>query len=287
MHNDNEPTLTAQIARLMRTTDPLQKANETRDLVKQWRKGKFATIGDSHPPDRPGRPEQPQLRPPREVPRRRITRSAPGRIALIHAIAHIELNAIDLALDMACRFVFHKLPRDFYADWLSVADDESRHFMMLTDRLAKLDASYGDLPAHDGLWQAAQETAHDFLGRLAIAPLVLEARGLDVTPDMIVKLRDAGDDDSADALEIIMTDEVGHVAIGKKWFDYACGMERRDPVSTWQSLVTTYFRGPLKPPFNIAARTAARFAAAFYQPLSERSDLVDVRTRSNGTVPDS
>jgi uncharacterized ferritin-like protein (DUF455 family) len=127
-----------------------------RQLVAQWQDGGFATIGDATPPSRPGRPDRPQLRPPREVPRRRIGKAAAGRIALVHAIAHIELNAIDLALDMACRYVAHRLPHDFYTDWLSVADDEARHFLMLCDRLAAMDAGYGDLPAHDGLWQAAR-----------------------------------------------------------------------------------------------------------------------------------
>ena len=209
------------------------------------------------------------------MPRRRISRAAGGRVALIHAIAHIELNAIDLALDMACRYVAHQLPHDFYTDWLSVADDEARHFLMLCDRLAAMDAGYGDLPAHDGLWQAAQETTNDLLGRLAIAPLVLEARGLDVTPSMIDRLQAVADPETAAAFTIIMNDEIGHVAIGKKWFDYVCGMQRRDPVSTWHQLVGTYFRGALKPPFNIAARTAANFSAAFYAPMAERTDLYD------------
>ncbi|MGB0690120.1 MAG: ferritin-like domain-containing protein, partial [Candidatus Puniceispirillum sp.] len=235
---------------------------------------------ESAPPDRPGRPPLPVLRPPRDVPKRRITGGVAGRVALIHAIAHIELNAIDLALDMACRYTDQSLPRDFYHDWLSVADDEARHFLMLNDRLALLDAQYGDLPAHDGLWQAAQETAHDLLGRLAIAPLVLEARGLDVTPTMINKLNDVGDHESATALGIIMHDEVGHVLIGKRWFDYVCGMHRRDPVSSWHMLVKRYFKGPLKPPFNIEAREAAHFSAAFYGPLSYRDDLVSTPTHS-------
>ena len=277
---DPSSSLTDAISAVIAITDARHKARATRALVAQWNNGDHAEMGNTTPPDRPGRPAVPELRPPRDVPRRRITQSAPGRIALIHAIAHIELNAIDLALDMASRFVTHRLPRDFYVDWLSVADDESRHFLMLADRLAELGGDYGDLPAHDGLWQAAQETAHDLLGRLAIAPLVLEARGLDVTPMMIEKLESVGDDATAAALHIIMTDEVGHVAIGKKWFDYVCGMERRDPVSTWQSLVGTYFKGPLKPPFNIAARTAANFAAAFYKPMTERNDLYDLPKRN-------
>lgn len=273
-------TLTAGIVDCITTQNALEKAHNTRALVAEWRSGNITDIGESAPPDRPGRPPLPELRPPRDVPKRRITGGVAGRVALIHAIAHIELNAIDLALDMACRYTDQSLPRDFYNDWLSVADDEARHFLMLNDRLALLDAQYGDLPAHDGLWQAAQETAHDLLGRLAIAPLVLEARGLDVTPTMISKLNDIGDYDSATALGIIMHDEVGHVLIGKRWFDYVCGMHRRDPVSSWHMLVKRYFKGPLKPPFNIEAREAAHFSAAFYGPLSYRDDLVSTPTDS-------
>ena len=238
------------------------------------RNDKSVELGDTPPPARPARPVKPALLPPRDVPRRRITANHSGRIALLHAIAHIELNAIDLALDMACRFIAHSLPRDFYSDWLGVADDESRHFMMLSVRLAALGASYGDLPAHDGLWQAADSTKDDLLARLAIAPLVLEARGLDVTPAMIDKLTAAGDDDSAAALHIIMTDEVGHVAVGKRWFDFVCGLNRLDPVSSWHKLVTQYFYGDLKPPFNVAALRAVKFSAAFCGPLATRNDLV-------------
>ena len=266
-------TLTDAVSAVLAIKPAREKAHAARDVASKWTAGSFAKVGDTPPPERPGRPELPVLRPPRDVPRRRITASPAGRIALVHAIAHIELNAIDLALDMVCRYTAHGLPADFYTDWLSVADDEARHFLMLDDRLGGLDASYGDLPAHDGLWQAAEETAADFLGRLAIAPLVLEARGLDVTPAMIEKLQAVNDPDSAAAFAVIMRDEIGHVAIGKKWFDYACGMQRLDPVSTWHKLVGTYFRGPLKPPFNIAARTAARFSAAFYQPMADRDDL--------------
>ena len=170
-----------------------------------------------------------------------ITASAAGRVALIHAIAHIELNAVDLALDMACRFVSESLPDDFYHDWLGAADDEARHFLMLDDRLGQFGASYGDLPAHDGLWQAADATKHDLLARLAIAPLVLEARGLDVTPSMIDRLNAVGDDETASTFGIIMHDEVGHVGVGKRWFDYVCGLRRLDPVSTWHSWSNAIF----------------------------------------------
>ena len=166
------------------------------------------------------------------------------------------------------------LPWDFYINWLGVCDDESRHFLMLSDRLAALGASYGDVQAHDGLWQTVSATKDDLLARLAIAPLVLEARGLDVTPAMIDKLTAVGDDDCAATLTIIMTDKVGHVAVGEQWFDFVCGLNRLDPISSWHKLVTLYFHGELKPPFNIAARRAVKFSAAFYGPLATRNDLV-------------
>ena len=270
----HQSTLSSSIVAALETAGPHKKANATRQIVAAWRANQITELGQTRPPDRPARPVKPALLPPRGVPRRRVTAGTAGRIALLHAIAHIELNAIDLALDMACRFVEQSLPKDFYSDWLGVADDESRHFLMLSDRLAQMGAAYGDLPAHDGLWQAADATKDDLLARLAIAPLVLEARGLDVTPAMIEKLTSVGDPDSAAALGIIMTDEVGHVAVGKRWFDYVCGLGRLDPVSSWHRLVTAYFHGDLKPPFNIAARRAAKFSAAFYGPLAERNDLV-------------
>lgn len=259
--------------------DAVKDAFETTDARKKAAKAQLiyaqALESDAQPVsvlpllDRPGRPDTPQLMPPKDVPRRRISRTPQGRIALLHAIAHIELNAIDLALDMVVRYAQAKLPYDFVLDWLSVAADEGRHFTLLADRLETLDSHYGALYAHDGLWEAALKTKDDLPGRLAIAPMVLEARGLDVTPQLIAKMKGVEDDVSADILQIIMTDEVGHVAIGKKWFDYVCGCERLDPISTWQQLVTRYFRGELKPPFNIDARKAARFSAAFYSPLAQ------------------
>ena len=231
-------------------------------------------LGDTPSPARLVRPTKPALLPPRDVPRRRITADYSGRIALLHAIAHIKLNAIDLALDMGYRFIALGLPRDFYSEWLAVADDESRHFRMLGDRLAAMGASYDDLPTHDGIWQAADATKDDLLARLAIAPPVLEARGLDVTPAMIDKLTAIAEDDSAAALTIIMTDEVGHMAVDRRWFDFVSRLNRVDPVSSWHKLVTQYFHGELRPAFNIAARRAAKFSTAFYGQLATRNDLV-------------
>ena len=249
--------------------DPLTKAQKARAAYAKICDGSYDHVSGADVPLRPGRPDKPDLMAPRFVPKRRISRGVGGRVALLHALAHIELNAIDLSLDMAVRYHHHRLPMDFVRDWMSVADDEARHFTLLQERLVSLDSSYGALPAHDGLWQAAEETKDDLLGRLAIAPLVLEARGLDVTPFLLEKFRAAEDEASAEILEIIMHDEVGHVATGKRWFDYQCGMERLDPISTWQGLVKRYFHGQLKPPFNISARKAARFSAAFYQPIAQ------------------
>lgn len=206
------------------------------------------------------------------MPRRKIGIGIAGRVALLHALAHIELNAIDLAWDIIARFASEDLPRAFYDDWVGVADDEARHFLLLSERLSALEAAYGDLPAHDGLWQAAEETAHDLLARLAIVPLVLEARGLDVTPAMTTKLDTAGDGESAAILRIIYRDEIGHVAVGKRWFDWRCERQGLVPKTTWQDLVRRHFKGQLKPPFNAEGRDAAGFPAAFYEPLAGRHD---------------
>lgn len=251
--------------------DASLKAAKTAAIFKDLNTGIYKKIEPLTLPIRPGRPLTPILLAPRQVPKRRISRGVAGRIALLHAIAHIELNAIDLALDITLRFTDYGLPFDFLRDWLSVADDESRHFLLLSNRLNDLDSHYGALPAHDGLWEAAVKTSSDIAGRLAIAPLVLEARGLDVTPQLIEKMRNVEDYASAEILSIIMHDEVRHVAVGKKWFDFVCGCERMDPISSWQALVRRYFNGTLKPPFNVKARDAARFSAAFYRPLAEEA----------------
>jgi uncharacterized ferritin-like protein (DUF455 family) len=203
------------------------------------------------------------------MPKRRSGGGLPARIALLHALAHIELNALDLVWDLVARFADPTLPRDFWDDWVKVADEEATHHGLLADRLASLGAAYGDLPAHDGLWQAAEATAHDLAARLAIVPLVLEARGLDVTPQMIAGLDKFGDTESAAALRIIYRDEIGHVAIGRRWFDAVCAARGLAPEPTWQDLVRRHFKGGLKRPFNTDARTAAGLPAEFYEPLAD------------------
>ena len=214
----------------------------------------------------PGRPERPELVDPARVPRRRLG-SAEGRAALVHAIAHIEFNAINLALDAVYRF--RGMPRAYYADWLSVAVDEARHFELLTGRLAALGCAYGDLPAHDGLWTMARKTADSCLVRMALVPRVLEARGLDVTPGMIEIFRKAGSADAVAALETIYAEEVGHVAYGSKWFHFLCGRENADPKDVFHALVQRYFHGALKPPFNEEKRAKAGIPPDFYWPLTE------------------
>ncbi len=263
---------------VLMTADAVDKARRSHAHAAAWRDGFLNSIGSSTPQDRPARPERPELRPPREMPKRRKAGSEAGRIALLHALAHIELNAVDLSWDIIARFAHEAedavgnifaLPRAFFSEWVTVADEEAKHFLLLSDRLGELGSSYGALPAHDGLWEAATETAGDLAARLAIVPLVLEARGLDVTPAMIASLNAAGDPDSAAILQIIHDDEIGHVAVGRRWFEHVCAMRGEEPIPTWQALVRRHFKGSLKRPFNTASRDKAGFAAAFYEPLAD------------------
>lgn len=217
-------------------------------------------------PARPGRPEKPELIPPKHMEKRSL-HTLKGRIALLHALAHIELNAVDLALDIVARFTTERVPHSFFDGWMQVAFEEAKHFRLIRDRLRDLGADYGDLPAHDGLWQAAHDTRNDLTARLAVVPLILEARGLDVTPTLQAKMRETGDDASADILDIIYNDEKGHVAVGAKWFRFLCAREKKDPSATFKELVRTNFRGPLKPPFNDVARAEAGLTPSFYRAL--------------------
>lgn len=269
MVNDPAPSLCEAAVEVLSAAAPSEKVSLGRARAGLWRDGVIRDIGAAPPPDRPARPENPRLLLPRDLPKRKISAEPAGRVALLHALAHIELNAIDLAWDMIARFSREGLPGAFFDDWVRVADEESKHFALLSARLEELASSYGALPAHDGLWTAAEATAHDLLARLAVVPLVLEARGLDVTPAMIARLRSVGDSASADILEIIYRDEIGHVAVGKRWFDHVVRRRGQDPIDCWQGLVRRFFKGGVKPPFNIEAREAAGFSAAFYGPLGD------------------
>ncbi len=246
-----------------------EKVRLTNETAKLWKNGTLSLTGGKpvKPPKRPGRPEKPDLLPPSEVPKR-LLKTQKGRIALIHAITHIELNAIDLALDIVVRFAGQRIPRSFFDGWMMVAEEEAKHFALLRERLQEHGSDYGDLPAHDGLWEAAGETGHDLGARLAIVPLVLEARGLDVTPPMIEKLKSFGDTKTAEIFKIIYEDEKGHVAVGAKWFRFLCARDGLDPAATFKKLVQIHFRGSLRPPFNDRARSASGLTPLFYRSLS-------------------
>lgn len=209
--------------------------------------------------DLPGRPDRPVLVPPRQLKSRGLGTEA-GRASLVHAVAHIEFNAINLACDAIARF--EGMPEPFYADWVSVAVDEARHFGLLARRLEDLGHTYGDMPAHDGLWEMARRTSHDVMVRMALVPRVLEARGLDVTPDMIARLRHAGDQATVDCLEVILEEEVRHVEIGSRWFAWACAQRGLDPETTFVDLVESHAKAAIRPPINELARSRAGFSAS-------------------------
>ena len=241
----------------------------TRETARRWRDRKLSLRSPLDPsvPDRPGRPDRPVLVPPKDVGKRSL-HTLPGRIAMLHALAHIELNAVDLALDIVARFATERVPQSFFDGWMRVADEEAKHFGLVCERLRQLGASYGDMPAHDGLWQAAHATRNDLTARLAVVPLILEARGLDVTPSLQEKMRETGDIESADVLKIIYEDEKGHVAVGAKWFRFLCARERKDPAKAFHELVRANFRGALKAPFNDIARAEAGLTPSFYRSLT-------------------
>ncbi len=255
---------------VLETADPHEKAALGYASAKAWFGGRLG-VGPSdrrrRPPDRPARLDRPILLSPREMPKRSSGSNA-GRIAYVHSLAHIELSAVDLTFDLIARFCPRAMPRGFYDDWVQVGLEESKHFRLLAERLTELGAAYGDLPAHDGLWQAAEETGDDLTARLAIVPLVLEARGLDIQPSLIEKARRAGDEKTAAVLDIIYRDEKKHVAFGVRWFRHLCAAEGRAPEPAFHDLVRRYFRRPLRPPFNDRARSEAGLTPGFYRPLA-------------------
>ncbi len=206
----------------------------------------------------PGRPEKPELIPAQQMPRRN-PRDRKGHAALLHAIAHIEFNAINLALDVVWRF--QDLPEDFYRDWIRVAAEEAEHFTLLRNHLRGIGAEYGDFPAHNGLWDMAEKTRADLLARMALVPRTLEARGLDVNPSIRAKLAAAGDEPGAEILDRILAEEIGHVAIGNRWYHWACAQTGRNPLTAHDELAVAFGAPRIKPPFNREARLQAGFSA--------------------------
>ena len=244
----------------MQACEPAEKIQLTQALYRDWcasepaidRSFKPAQIGEV------GRPQRPRLVDPRQVPRRSM-HTLQGRVILCHALAHIEFNAINLALDAVYRFP--SMPAQFYGDWLKVAAEEASHFRLLESYLHARDCQYGDYDAHNGLWHMAQQTADDVMIRMALVPRVLEARGLDVTPGIINRLQQAGDSEFIAHLEVIQRDEVGHVAIGSHWFKYICQQRNLDYRETFKQLIQQYMQGSLRGPFDEVARMQAGFSA--------------------------
>ncbi|MFZ1742877.1 MAG: ferritin-like domain-containing protein [Pontixanthobacter sp.] len=260
-------SVSAAIRAALLTPDPRAKVMAARDVAREWRLGRLEFCFDTVMPDRPSWPEQPELLDPRDMPRRGKGGSDKNRTALWHALAHIEFVAIDLALDMAGRFG-GIMGREFLGDFLAVAADEAMHFALLDRKLRQLGCYYGALPAHAGLWETAQRTADDVAARLAVVPMVLEARGLDVTPAMLERVRSQGDENGAKILERILDDEIRHVAVGTKHFIADCEKRGESPQNRWKSLVQEHFHGGLKAPFNDSARLAAGLSRDFYVGLA-------------------
>ena len=260
MNHGVDKTLSDAVRSCLDAGDPLGKIALVNQAALDLQSGRLQVSGGGGVPEAiraPGRPALPQLVSPRDLPQRGLG-SEEGRAALLHAVTHIEFNAINLALDAVYRF--RGMPEQFYLDWMSVAVDEARHFGLLAQRLEELGSAYGAFQAHNGLWEMAERTADSCLARMALVPRVLEARGLDVTPGMIVRLRSLGDQRSADILEVILAEEVRHVAIGSHWFAWCCEREGLSPEPTFIALIRGVAKGSIRGPYNLPARAAAGFA---------------------------
>ena len=266
---DRGESIARAIRAALLTAQPRAKAMAARDVARGWRLGLLEPRFDVAMPDEPARPARPELLAPRDMPRRGRG-SAHGRIAQWHALAHIEFVAIDLALDMAGRFGSEMGP-DFVGDFLSVAADEAMHFALLDRKLRTMGSAYGALPAHDGLWSSAAATSHDVAARLAVVPMVLEARGLDVTPAMIERTQRQGDEHGARIMTRILNDEIRHVGIGTAHFVAEAERRGENAQNLWKCLVREHFNGVLKAPFNDSARHAAGLSQGFYGDLAQRT----------------
>jgi uncharacterized ferritin-like protein (DUF455 family) len=236
-----------------------QKVRKLDGLLDDWSQNlfEFKPLSDIKRIPEPGRPAKPELVAPKNLMRRRLG-SPEGHAALMHSIAHIEFNAINLALDAVYRF--QDMPRDYYLDWLGVAGEEAYHFQMIREHLYHLGYEYGDFPAHNGLWLTTYETDHDVLIRMAMVPRTLEARGLDVTPEMIQRLRAIKDFRGIEILKILLRDEIGHVAVGTRWYRYVCEQRNLNPFNEFQRIINTFYHGDIRGPFNYEARIEAGFS---------------------------
>lgn len=234
--------------------DPQRKCEAIHAILKESLLDKATVFAE--PEGIPGRLSKPELVPPGKVGRRAMN-TVEGRAVLIHALAHIELNAVNLAADIIWRFA--GMPAQFYLDWLKVAKEEAYHFQLLVGHLSTQGFAYGDFPAHNSMWEMAEKTRGDLLARLALVPRTLEARGLDATPAVMAKLAQAGDHAAADILAIILHDEIGHVAIGNFWYKKLCAEQGLDIISTYAEMTRKYKAPPVRGPFNLEGRRAAGF----------------------------
>lgn len=245
---------------LLIATDPVAKTQGVAALAAAWHAGTCtldpAAVLDAGAAAVPGRPARPELVPPRLVGRRSMA-TPEGRAMLVHALAHIEFNAVNLALDAIWRFP--GMPPDYYSDWVRVAAEEAHHFTLLAAHLHTLGWSYGDFPGHDSLWEMVAKTSGDVLARMALVPRTMEARGLDAIPPLRAKLAQAGDEAAARILDVLLADEVGHVEIGNRWYVYLCARRGLEPVATYDRLTAQYKAPVLKGPFNVDARRQAGF----------------------------
>lgn len=242
--------------------DAARKVDGVRELATAWAAGKMSLdtqVQIAVPAGLPGRPARPELVLPKDLKHRSMV-TPEGRATLIHAMTHIEFNAINLALDALWRFA--DMPAAYYTDWLRVADEEAQHFTMLAEHLKSLGYAYGDFPGHNSLWEMADKTTGDVLARIALVPRTMEARGLDATPKVRAKLAQAGDHQAAAIMDIILREEIGHVQIGNRWYGYLCAQRGLEPVATYAALARQYAAPVLRGPFNIEARRAAGFSAA-------------------------
>jgi uncharacterized ferritin-like protein (DUF455 family) len=272
VYDSSPPTELRQTALFwLAESDATRKAEGVRLLAQAWLTDKIKL--DTHAAltaqkTIPGHPLKPELVAPRLVNRRSMI-TPQGRAILIHALAHIEFNAINLALDAIWRYA--DMPREYYADWLHVADEEALHFSMLNGHLQVHGYTYGDFPAHNSLWEMAAKTQHDILARIALVPRTMEARGLDATPQVRAKLAQAGDMAAAAILDLILPDEIGHVAIGNRWYNWLCEQRGLEPAATYASLAAEYQAPVMRGPFNLEARRAAGFSELELAALSHIS----------------
>ena len=254
----DKPSLYKKAEICIKACLPAEKISLTYETAAAWQQQQLSL--DKVTPilkfEEPGHPEKPELVPPRELTRRKPS-SKIGHAALIHSICHIEFNAINLAWDAVYRF--QDMPDAFYDDWVKVAKEEAYHFELLSKHLSSLGYTYGDFTAHNGLWESALETAHDPMVRMALVPRVLEARGLDVTPGIVKKLKNVGDDSAVEILAIVHRDEIGHVEIGTRWFRYLCKERGLNSEEIFKDLINQYMKGVLRGPFDHDVRKRAGF----------------------------